>query len=161
MSTHTRYLLGVTTNTPGRTMDSVMPFLGLSTYFRFFNCAQDANSEKPEQAIFDRSLNEMNVIAKQIIENGTVDRVEKCFIFNTTEGGRTSSPLLFGWRIFNCGKNTQILNIQTLSSVPISKHSSGIISHLTIEDYTSFNGIMSIYYHPNDSSSPKHRWEMI
>lgn len=47
--------LGVTTNTPGRTMDTVVPMLGFNDHFRWFTCSQEVGEEKPHQAIFDEA----------------------------------------------------------------------------------------------------------
>ncbi|CAE8602733.1 unnamed protein product [Polarella glacialis] len=62
------YLLSVTTNTPCRTMDSVLPFMGLHQYFRCFTCSQDVGAEKPDLEIFQHSLEEMRKNSKHILE---------------------------------------------------------------------------------------------
>lgn len=48
--------LGVTTNTPTRTIDTVLPLIGLHDYFKWFVCSQDAGAEKPDASIFNQSL---------------------------------------------------------------------------------------------------------
>jgi len=65
-ATEQGYLLAVTTNTPSRTMDSVLPFMGLHQYFRCFTCSQDVGVEKPDQAIFDHSLEELQHFTDKI-----------------------------------------------------------------------------------------------
>ena len=47
-----RYLLGVTSNSPVRTIETVLPMLGLHEYFNFFVCCQDVGCEKPSAGIF-------------------------------------------------------------------------------------------------------------
>lgn len=49
-------VLGVTSNTPTRHMDSVLPTLGLHDHFRWFACSQDVRAEKPDGAIFSHAL---------------------------------------------------------------------------------------------------------
>jgi putative hydrolase of the HAD superfamily len=49
-------LLGITSNTPTRYMESILPMLdGLHDNFRFFTCSQDVGHEKPDSEIFERS----------------------------------------------------------------------------------------------------------
>jgi len=62
------YLLAVTTNTPSRTMDSVLPFMGLHQYFRCFACSQDVGAEKPNPEIFLHSFEEMRLYTDRILE---------------------------------------------------------------------------------------------
>lgn len=45
-------MLGITTNTPSRTMDTVVPMLGLHEHFRWFVCSQEVGEEKPHQRIY-------------------------------------------------------------------------------------------------------------
>lgn len=45
-------VLGVTSNTPGRTTDTVLPMLGLHDSFNFFASAFDVGAEKPDPDIF-------------------------------------------------------------------------------------------------------------
>lgn len=47
--------LGVTTNTPVRTMETVLPMNGFHDYFRWFVCSQDVGVEKPGAAIFQKA----------------------------------------------------------------------------------------------------------
>ena len=49
-------LLGITSNTPTRHMDSVLPMLGLHESFSWFACSQDVGAEKPDRALFDASF---------------------------------------------------------------------------------------------------------
>ena len=51
-------LLGVTTNTPTRTMETVLPMVGFHEHFNWFTCCQDVGAEKPDRAIFDRAFDE-------------------------------------------------------------------------------------------------------
>lgn len=50
--------LGVTTNTPVRTMETVLPMTGHMDDFRWFVCSQDVGVEKPGAAIFERAYRE-------------------------------------------------------------------------------------------------------
>lgn len=50
-----RYSLGVTTNTPVRTVETVLPMNGFHDYFQWFICSQDIGIEKPNKEIFDKS----------------------------------------------------------------------------------------------------------
>lgn len=45
-------LLGVTTNTPVRTVETVVPMNGYHNYFKWFTCSQDVGVEKPGEGIF-------------------------------------------------------------------------------------------------------------
>ncbi|CAJ1944349.1 unnamed protein product [Cylindrotheca closterium] len=50
------FLLGITSNTPTRHMESVLPMLdSFHDNFQFFTCSQDVGIEKPGAAIFDKS----------------------------------------------------------------------------------------------------------
>uniref|UniRef100_A0A7S3NPN6 Haloacid dehalogenase-like hydrolase domain-containing protein 3 n=1 Tax=Aureoumbra lagunensis TaxID=44058 RepID=A0A7S3NPN6_9STRA len=55
-------LLGVTSNTPHRTIDTTLPMLDLSKYFDFFVCTADLGAEKPEPEIFNRTLFEVQTL---------------------------------------------------------------------------------------------------
>ena len=48
-----KYLCGVCTNSPARTLETVLPMLALHEFFNFFVCSQDVNAEKPAAAIFE------------------------------------------------------------------------------------------------------------
>ena len=48
--------LGVTSNTPARTTDSVLPMLGLHDHFCFFASSSDLGVEKPDAGIFEAAL---------------------------------------------------------------------------------------------------------
>jgi len=50
--------LGVTTNTPVRTMETVLPMNGFHDYFSWFTCSQDVGAEKPQSEIFQRAWEE-------------------------------------------------------------------------------------------------------
>jgi FMN phosphatase YigB (HAD superfamily) len=49
-------ILGITSNTPTRHMESILPMLNnLHTHFSWFTCSQDVKSEKPSIEIFESS----------------------------------------------------------------------------------------------------------
>lgn len=50
-----QYSLGITTNTPVRTVETVLPMLGVHDYFQWFLCSQDIGFEKPEKEIFEKT----------------------------------------------------------------------------------------------------------
>ena len=50
------YLLGVTSNTACRMLNTVLPMKGLHDYFSFFVCSQDVKAEKPDNRIFDEAF---------------------------------------------------------------------------------------------------------
>ena len=62
-----RYLLGITSNTPVRTMENCLPSLGLSKYFKFFVCSQDVGYEKPSPNIYKKSIDEVFFFAHPLI----------------------------------------------------------------------------------------------
>ena len=49
-------LLGITSNTPTRHMESVLPMLDIHNHFKWFACSQDVKKEKPSLEIFDASF---------------------------------------------------------------------------------------------------------
>ena len=51
-------VLGITSNTPTRHMESVLPMMGLHDYFSWFTCSQDVGAEKPAVQIFDAAFQE-------------------------------------------------------------------------------------------------------
>ena len=51
-----KYTKGITTNTPIRTVETVLPMLGLHEYFNWFVCCRDVGVEKPGREIFDRTF---------------------------------------------------------------------------------------------------------
>lgn len=53
---HERLCLGITTNTPIRTVETVLPMMGLHDDFSFFVCCQDVGEEKPAAAIFHEAF---------------------------------------------------------------------------------------------------------
>ena len=69
------YLVGTVTNTPIRTMDSVLPFLGFHQFLRFFVCSQDVGSEKPESKMFDAAMNEIQFYQRRLMENKGLDKI--------------------------------------------------------------------------------------
>ena len=50
--------MGITTNTPVRTVETVLPMLGLHEYFKWFVCCKDVGVEKPGKEIFDRTFSD-------------------------------------------------------------------------------------------------------
>jgi putative hydrolase of the HAD superfamily len=51
-------VLGITSNTPMRHMESVLPMLDIDNKFQWFTCSQDVGTEKPEPAIFEASFDQ-------------------------------------------------------------------------------------------------------
>ena len=49
-------LLGITSNTPTRHMESVLPMLDIHNHFKWFACSQDVKYEKPAMEIFDAAF---------------------------------------------------------------------------------------------------------
>ncbi|KAJ8598264.1 hypothetical protein CTAYLR_005501 [Chrysophaeum taylorii] len=49
-------VLGVTSNTASRTVETTLPLLGLHTYFHWFACSEDVGADKPEKKMFDASV---------------------------------------------------------------------------------------------------------
>ena len=47
--------LGITTNTPLRTIETVLPMMGIHDRFKFFVSCQDVGAEKPAKEIFEES----------------------------------------------------------------------------------------------------------
>jgi len=47
--------MGITTNTPYRTMDTVVPMLGFHEFFVWFTCSHEVGVEKPHEKIFDEA----------------------------------------------------------------------------------------------------------
>jgi len=50
--------MGVTTNTPVRTMETVLPMTGHMDFFKWYVCSQDVGIEKPGAGIFERAYQE-------------------------------------------------------------------------------------------------------
>lgn len=48
--------LGITSNTPSRTVDTTLPMLGLDDAFKFYACAHECGHEKPDPGIFQVAL---------------------------------------------------------------------------------------------------------
>mmetsp|Transcript_11906 Transcript_11906/g.31466 ORF Transcript_11906/g.31466 Transcript_11906/m.31466 type:complete len:315 (-) Transcript_11906:134-1078(-) len=69
------YLLGLTTNTPQRTMESVIPFMGFHHFLRFFVCSHDVGAEKPDRGIFDAALAEIEHHRGRIVAGSLVDEI--------------------------------------------------------------------------------------
>jgi len=59
------YVLGVTTNTPARTVDTVLPMVGLHDYFQWFACSGEIGVEKPNAAIYAQALDQARFWATQ------------------------------------------------------------------------------------------------
>lgn len=57
-SAHPDMLLGITSNTPSRTMETVIPMTGFHNYFKWFVCSQDVGVEKPGVEIFDATFDQ-------------------------------------------------------------------------------------------------------
>lgn len=55
---HAGLLVGVTSNTPARTMETVLPMMGLKDSCSFFVCSEDVGAEKPATQIFERAYQE-------------------------------------------------------------------------------------------------------
>ena len=51
-------LLGITSNTPTRHMESVLPMLDIHNHFKWFACSQDIKYEKPAMEIFDAAFDQ-------------------------------------------------------------------------------------------------------
>ena len=51
-----KYSLGITTNSPVRTIETVLPMIGIHDYFQWSVCCQDIVAEKPEKLIFDEAF---------------------------------------------------------------------------------------------------------
>ena len=45
--------LGICTNTPHRSVETVLPMVGLHEYFNWFVCCHDCGAEKPDKKIFE------------------------------------------------------------------------------------------------------------
>jgi len=52
------YGLGVTTNTPARTIDTVLPMMGLHDYFQWFASSGEFGAEKPDAVIYAAALSQ-------------------------------------------------------------------------------------------------------
>ena len=50
-----RYYLGIITNTDCRTIDTVLPMLGLHDHFEFFVCCREIGVEKPDAGIYNEA----------------------------------------------------------------------------------------------------------
>ena len=50
-----RFILGITSNTPMRTVDTVLPMMKLHDYFQWFLCSEEIGFEKPCKEIFDEA----------------------------------------------------------------------------------------------------------
>lgn len=50
---NTSLLLGITSNTANRQMESILPMLGVHHYFHWFSCSEEVGNEKPSTEIFD------------------------------------------------------------------------------------------------------------
>ena len=69
--------MGIITNTPARTVETVLPMLGLHNYFKFFICCQDIGVEKPGHEIFDAGYKEAMFWENQKLnENNPLKRAD-------------------------------------------------------------------------------------
>jgi putative hydrolase of the HAD superfamily len=59
-------VLGITTNTPARTVETVLPMVGLHEHFKFFVCCQDVGVEKPGKEIFQAAYEEASFWVKAL-----------------------------------------------------------------------------------------------
>lgn len=74
------YNVGVITNAPMRTIESVLPMLGLDQYFDWFLCSHDIGYEKPSRNIFDSAHERVNhsfLLSNSYQSNGDVEIVKK------------------------------------------------------------------------------------
>lgn len=51
-----RFNFGVTTNTPTRTIETVLPMIGYHNYFSWFVCSGDIGEEKPSPVIYNKAF---------------------------------------------------------------------------------------------------------
>ena len=56
--TDSSFTMGITSNTPMRTMETVLPMTGHMDYFKWYVCSQDVGVEKPGAEIFERAYQE-------------------------------------------------------------------------------------------------------
>lgn len=69
--------LGITTNSPIRSIDSVLPMMGLAKYFSFFTSCQEVGFEKPSANIFNESYKE----AKMLLGRQSIE-LKKCEVLH-------------------------------------------------------------------------------
>jgi len=55
LETSNSILLGITSNTPIRHIETVLPMLDIHDHFSWFICSQEVKHEKPSREIFDAS----------------------------------------------------------------------------------------------------------
>ena len=71
--------IGVTTNTPLRTIETVLPMMGLSDQMRFFTCCQDVGHEKPAPEIFAESFEQICFESGQVLDKKEVLHIGDSF----------------------------------------------------------------------------------
>ena len=79
-STNKKYL-GVTTNTPIRTIDTCLPLLGIHKMFEFFACCQEIGFEKPQPEIFNFTFEQVRQLDPTIQRNQVLRKFEYCTFF--------------------------------------------------------------------------------
>ena len=67
-----KLVLGITTNTPQRTIECVLPMQNLAEQFSFFTCCQDIGKEKPAREIFHESFLQLKEAGAEDIEPNEV-----------------------------------------------------------------------------------------
>lgn len=66
------FVLGITSNTPGRTTDTVLPMLNLHHSFKFFANAYEIGAEKPDPRIFQAALDRASFWCGQDLQPNNV-----------------------------------------------------------------------------------------
>lgn len=56
LSSSDEVLMGITSNTPTRHMETVLPMLDIHNHFKWFSCSQDVGYEKPSLQIYEASF---------------------------------------------------------------------------------------------------------
>ena len=56
LSSSDEVLMGITSNTPTRHMETVLPMLDIHNHFKWFSCSQDIGHEKPSLEIYEASF---------------------------------------------------------------------------------------------------------
>jgi len=51
-----RYTLGILTNSPQRSIETILPALGIHDHFHWFVSCRDVGAEKPDPAVFDAAF---------------------------------------------------------------------------------------------------------
>jgi len=61
--------LGVTSNSPTRTIETVLPMLDVHNHFKWFLCSQDIGTEKPGKEIFDMAYKQAKFWTPELERN--------------------------------------------------------------------------------------------